>query len=63
MSQTKRIINRDRRLRVADDPTVNHALWVLANVLLEIAKKEVDQDGADMPRMRGKGNLSEQEKR
>jgi len=55
MNQKQRTIKPKGRATLADDPGVDHALWVLANVLLEIARKEVGLDGADMPRMQQQG--------
>lgn len=49
MTKKQRVINPLRTPGIADDPCVNHALWVLANVLLEIARKEIDRDGTDIP--------------
>jgi len=49
MTQKQGVINPLRTPGIADDPCVNHALWVLANVLLEIAKNDLDRDGTDIP--------------
>jgi len=43
---------RQRTPRIlADDPKLHQGVWALSFVLLEIAKNDLDRDGADMPGM------------